>query len=68
MPAKGYRKEKKNDKVLQIRLTDEDIRMANYLADCLNKSVSAYLRDIIRARYSEEIVQGKRIEVILNAY
>ena len=67
MPAKGYRKEKKNDKVLQIRLTDEDIRMANYLADCLNKSVSAYLRDIIRARYKEEIAQGKRIEVIMEA-
>ena len=67
MPAKGYRKEKKNDKVLQIRLTDEDIRMANYLADCFNKSVSAYLRDIIRARYKEEISQGKRIEVILQA-
>lgn len=67
MPAKGYRKEKKNDKVLQIRLTDEDIRMANYLADCLNKSVSAYLRDIIRARYKEQIVQGKRIEVIMEA-
>lgn len=67
MPAKGYRKEKKNDKVLQIRLTDEDIKMANYLADCLNKSVSAYLRDIIRARYREEIAQGKRVEVILNA-
>ena len=65
MPAKGYRKEKKNDKVLQIRLTDEDIRMANYLADCFNKSVSAYLRDIIRARYKEEIDQGKRIEVII---
>lgn len=65
MPAKGYRKENKNDKVLQIRLTDEDIRMANYLADCLNKSVSAYLRDIIRARYKEEIFQGKRIEVIV---
>ena len=67
MPAKGYRKEKKNDKVLQIRLTDEDIRMANYLADCFNKSVSAYHRDIIRARYKEEISQGKRIEVILQA-
>lgn len=65
MPAKGYRKENKNDKVLQIRLTDEDIRMANYLADCFNKSVSAYLRDIIRARYHEEISQGKRIEVII---
>lgn len=67
MPAKGYRKVKKNDKVLQIRLTDEDIRMANYLADCFNKSVSAYLRDIIRARYKEEISQGKRIEVNLQA-
>lgn len=67
MPAKGYRKENKNDKVLQIRLTDDDIRMANYLADCLNKSVSSYLRDIIRARYKEEIAQGKRIEVILQA-
>lgn len=67
MPAKGYRKENKNDKVLQIRLTDDDIRMANYLADCLNKSVSAYLRDIIRARYKEEIAQGKRIEVIVEA-
>lgn len=66
MPAKGYRKEKKNDKVFQIRLTDEDIRMANYLADCFNKSVSAYLRDIIRARYKEEISNGNRIEVILN--
>lgn len=66
MPAKGYRKENKNDKVLQIRLTDDDIRMANYIADCLNKSVSAYLRDIIRSRYKEEISKGNRIEVILN--
>lgn len=66
MPVKGYRKEKKNDKVLQIRLTDEDILMANYLADCLNKSVSAYLRDIIRVRYKEEISNGNSIEVILN--
>lgn len=65
MPSKGYRKEKKNDKVLQIRLTDEDIRMANYLADCFNKSVSAYLRDIIRVRYKEEISQGKRLEVVI---
>lgn len=67
MPAKGYRKDNSKDKVLQIRLTDEDIRMANYLAGCLNKSVSAYLRDIIRSRYKEEISQGKRIEVILDA-
>lgn len=67
MPAKGYRKENKNDKVLQIRLTDDDIKMANYLADCLNKSVSAYLRDIIRARYKEEMISGKRIEVIIDA-
>lgn len=63
MPAKGYRKAEKKDRVFQLRLTEEEFKKAEYLADCFNKSVAQYIRDIVNARYEES--RGKTIEVLI---
>lgn len=63
MPAKGYRKAEKKDRVFQLRLTEEEFKKAEYLADCFNKSVAQYIRDIVNARYEE--ARNKTIEVFV---
>lgn len=63
MPAKGYRKADKKDRVFQLRLTEEEFKKAEYLADCFNKSVAQYIRDIIDSRYEE--ARNKKIEVLI---
>lgn len=63
MPAKGYRKPEKKDRVFQLRLTEEEFKKAEYLADCFNKSVAQYIRDIVNARYEE--AHNKTIEVLV---
>lgn len=63
MPAKGWRKEIKKDRVFQLRLTEEEFKKAEYLADCFNKSVAQYIRDIVNARYEE--AREKTIEVLI---
>lgn len=61
MPAKGWRKENKKDRVFQLRLTEEEFKKAEYLSDCFNKSIAKYIRDIIDSNYAE--ARGKTIEV-----
>lgn len=63
MPAKGYRKADSKKKVFQLRLTEDELKMAEYLADCFNKSVAAYIRDIVYANYAE--ATGKTNEVLV---
>lgn len=63
MPPKGWRKEKSKDRVFQLRLTEEEFKKAEYLADCFNKSVAQYIRDIVNARYEE--ARGNTIEVLI---
>lgn len=63
MPAKGWKKENKRDRVFQLRLTEEEFKKAEYLADCFNKSVAQYIRDIVNARYEE--ARGNTIEVLI---
>lgn len=63
MPPKGWRKEKSKDRVFQLRLTEEEFKKAEYLADCFNKSVAQYIRDIVNARYEE--AREKTIEVLI---
>ena len=61
MPAKGWRKADKKDRVFQLRLTEDEFKKAEYLADCFNKSVAQYIRDIVISNYAE--ARGKTIEV-----
>lgn len=63
MPPKGWRKEKSKDRVFQLRLTEEEFKKAEYLADCFNKSVAQYIRDIVNARYEE--TKGNTIQVLI---
>lgn len=63
MPAKGYRKADKKDRVFQLRLTEEEFKRAEYLARCFNKSVAKYILDIVNARYEE--ARGKTVEVLI---